>query len=490
MEKARSSRAALARGGAFGFIGAASSAVLGFLLTLMLTRLLGNVGAGVILQATGVFSLVLALSKVGMDSTAIFLLPRLKKSAPEEIRPTVHLMSVVAVGASLIVATGLFFAAPLLWGGQSADLVSAIQAIAWFLPAGALLLVAAAALRALGGMREFVLTQQIALPLLRPPAVALAFFATGSLLVVSMAWALPLVMVLTVALYLLWRRLGQYPAGPWLPEVSRGRELAAFAAPRTLAAGLEQAITWLDVLIVGTILGTGAAGIYGGASRFIQAGMLVDSALRVVVSPQLSSMVHEKRFDELRSLYATATTWLVLFASPIYVLMAIYSPTLMDILGEGFAEGAGVVVVLAGGACVTFLAGNIHTLLIMSGFSGWAAINKIIIVIVNVVANLLLLPHLGIIAAALSWALCMVIDAILAFIEVRHFLGLSLGVLSHLWPLLLVALSVALPAFGVSKWLGQGLLSLAVACALSLISFALTVVTCRKSLHLSGLRAR
>ena len=48
--------------------------------------MLGAQGAGVVTQATGVFAIVMALAKVGLDSTAIYLMPRLALDAPEEIR--------------------------------------------------------------------------------------------------------------------------------------------------------------------------------------------------------------------------------------------------------------------------------------------------------------------------------------------------------------------------------------------------------------------
>ena len=80
----------------------------------------------------------------------------------------------------------------------------------------------------------------------------------------------------------------------------------SFALPRALTAGLAQALQWLDVLLVGLLAGDAASGIYGGAIRFIQAGMVVDTALRVVVSPQFSKLLHQGKTKELRDLYRTS----------------------------------------------------------------------------------------------------------------------------------------------------------------------------------------
>lgn len=70
------------------------------------------------------------------------------------------------------------------------------------------------------------------------------------------------------------------------------------------APGMEQATIWLGVLLVGILAGPAAAGVYGGASRFVQAGLIIDSAIRVVVSPRFSAMLHLKDTKGVQSLYS------------------------------------------------------------------------------------------------------------------------------------------------------------------------------------------
>ncbi len=480
----------LAKGGALGFLGAATSAILGFLTTVLITRLLGSDGAGVVIQATAVFAIVAALSKLGMDSTAIFLLPRVQIDSPQRIRSHLILVAAVTALVSLFAAFVLNLLSSWLWGQADGGLDRAVSVIAWFIPTYTLLLVVTASLRALGGMREYVLTQNIALPLLRPIAI-IAVSALASTLVVTLAWAVPIVVVLAVAAVLLWRKATTFPAdisGIW-PTTGETRRALGFAVPRTLAAGLEQALVWLDVIIIGMLIGNAAAGIYGGAGRFIQAGMVVDTALRVVVSPRMSALVHRRRLDELLDLHTTATMWLVLFACPVYTIMAVFAPTLMAILGEGFVLGAPVLVVLSLGAGITFLAGNIHTLLIMSGHSGWAAANKVIVLVVNVVGIVVLVPTLGILGAAWAWAGCMILDAILATIQVRRFLGITLHPTTFLIPLGIVTATVAAPSLLVAHTLGQGFGPLAVASTISVVLFSLGCYLLRERFHLTQLRS-
>ncbi|MDC4233604.1 oligosaccharide flippase family protein [Actinomyces sp. B33] len=486
----RTDRRGLARSGALGFAGAAASAGLGFALTVVLARMLGPAGSGVVTQATGVFAVVMGLTKVGLDSTSIYLLPRLRIDAPEQIRACLTFMAATTIGVSAATVLVLEAAAPLIWSAREPEVAEAVRAVVWLVPLGSLAVVAAAALRAVGSMREYVVVQNIALPGSRPLLVAAAAALSGSLALVAVAWALPFLVALVASWTLLLRRLPASASSARWPDAPRRREILSFALPRTLTAGLEQGLVWLDVLLVGALAGSAAAGVYAGASRFIQAGLIVDTALRVVVSPRFSRLLHLGRLDELDRLYSTATTWLVLFATPIHILMAVFAPALMRLLGDEFASGSAVLVVLCLGAVVTFLAGNIHSLLIMSGRSGWAAVNKAVVLVVNVVGNIVLVPRLGMIGAAAAWAACMVLDALMAGVQVIAFTGLRPRIGRAVLPLLGGLVSVGAPSAVAALIAGRdSFTGLLIGTAASAACFALMCRVMRRPLHLSGLGA-
>ncbi len=488
MQKTDNQRRDLARGGMLSFFGSASSAFLGFVLTVVISRLLGASGAGVVFQATGVFAVVMAFAKVGMDSTAIYLLPRVRLDAPEKVRSTVVAFSLAAIAVSLVLVAVLEMLAPIIWPG--AGVSDSVRAVLIFVPVGALLLIASAVLRALGSVKEYVWVANIAVPALRPPLVAVAAVATGSALVVCVAWAVPLALMVVVAGLLVVRHVNRLEVdnrGQVWPDSQQWRQIISFAAPRTLSAGLEQALIWVDVLLVGWLVSDQAAGVYGGAARFIQAGLLVDAALRVVVSPKFSALLHQNKEAEVRELYVTATMWLVLVASPVYVLMAVFSPVFLSLLGPDFVDGAASLSILAVGMTLTFLAGNIHSLLIMSGRSGWAAVNKAVVLAINVVGNLLFLPSFGIVAAAAVWTVSMLIDALLAAIEVYVFLHVKIRITEVLLPLLVVLMSFGLPSVMASAFLGQSVISVVVSLGTGGVLFLGGCALLRQQLHVDGL---
>lgn len=458
----------LARGGVASFLGAIISAVAGFALTVVLARTLGGSGSGVVLQAIAIFTIVLSFARSGMDSTAIWIMPRLASADVKQIRSALGVMFLTTVIVGILLGAATVLVAPVfgLSGDSDASQLSqAISVIGWFLPVGALLLVALSATRGLGGVWPYVSVGSIALPASRPLIVAVMAGLAGSLVLVSVGWVLPLPFALIAALIVLRFQVRRHERatgerGHCRATPALSRSIWSYAFPRMISAGLEQSVLWLDVLIVGIVGGSAAAGIYGGASRFIAAGLIVDTSIRVVISPRFSTLLGQKRIPEVAKLYRTAATWLVLFSTPIYVILALFGPVVLGWLGPEFAQGSTALAILCAGAVLTFTAGNIHSVLLMSGRSGWGAFNKAVVLVINIVGNLLLIPVIGIVGAALTWALSMLVDAALAAIEVKKFVGIGIGLRAISYALLVPVATVGVPSVILVLTMGPTLASM------------------------------
>ena len=486
----------IARQGVASFLGSATSAIMGFILIVVLARTLGDVGSGVVLQAIAVFTIVLSLARAGMDSAAVWIMPRLVAHDPVRIRSALGTMFFVTAISSSVCAVATALLAPgfaLSGDSHSDEVVRAVTVAGWFLPAGALLLVALAVTRGLGGIVPYMGVGSVGLPVVRSIVVWLAATAGGSFVAVTLAWAAPLPVALIAVLIIVRFQVRRHERaaetrGSWRPIAALRQSILSYALPRTVSAGLEQTLIWLDVIMVGVIAGSAAAGVYGGASRFVAAGLVIDTALRIVVSTRFSTLLFEKKLVEVEALYRVAATFLVLFGTPIYLLLAVFAPIVLSWLGPGFEQGSTALVILCVGATLAFTAGNIHSVLLMSGRSGWAAINKGVVLLVNVAGNLVLIPLIGITGAALSWAFCMLLDATLAVIEVRRFLGIRMGIGTIAYALLVPVVTFGAPAITLRLTIGATFLALVLAAAVGAILFVGWCALDRKRLHLHDLR--
>lgn len=480
-----------AKGGAITFAGAASSAALGFLFNIVLARELGTEGAGVVLQAVAAFTIVLAMARLGLDTTAVWMLPRTLRTEPLGVPPAVVaiLWPAAVVPA---VAVVVWFALVELDVTEGADpaVTAAISVAFLFLPVASLTVVGLAVTRALGGVVPFNAVGNITVPALRPLGLFFAVGAGGGTLAAVASWALPwlLGMVLTMLVVLrLLRGVGVGRTSTWRPSRALTREVFGYSIPRMIMASLEQSLIWLDVLLVGILLGSAEAGVYGSAARFVAAGIVVLTALRIVVAPRFSVLLGEQRLGEVEELYTVTARWVLLFGAPVYVLLAVYSPTVLGWLGDGFQEGVTCMVILSIGSIVLLAAGNVQSLLLMSGRSGRGAINRLVVVCFNVAGNLLLLPRIGIEGAAITWAASMALSTLLAARDVHKATGIALGIRSIGATALVVLLCVGTPTLAVERLAGQGVGQLALSAVVGGTCLAVYCVLDRRRLRLDQL---
>ncbi|WP_197429787.1 oligosaccharide flippase family protein [Auraticoccus cholistanensis] len=487
-----SSSASVARSGAVSLLGSGFSALMGFVLTFVLARSLGDAGAGVVLQVMAVFMIVISVARLGMDTASVWYLPRLVDEDQDQIRSALAVALGTALLAALAAGTAVWLLAPLL--APEPEVREALRACAWLVPAASTFLIALACTRALGGIGPYIAIGSIAVPLARPVLVLVAVAVGGTATTASLAWASPFLLGLLAALAVLvgqvrrHERRGGRP-GRLRPRRAVLRPMLGFAGPRVVATSLEQALVWVDVLLVGAIAGSAAAGVYGSASRFLSAALLIDTAMRTVVTPLFSRLMWREDLAGVRSLFTRSTTWLVLFSTPVNVMLFVYAPLVLGWLGPEFVEGATVMRVLAVGMAVILCAGSVHSLLLMSGRSGLAAANKAAALTLNVVGNLLLVPVAGIEGAAAVWAACMLLDAVLATVQVRRATGVRLAPLPLLRAGVIGLVSFGVPTAAATWLLGQSVAALLAGGLVATVAFAGWVVADRRALHLDELRA-
>lgn len=482
---------AAARGGAVTLAGSAFSAALGFAFSLALARALGAADSGVVLQAVAAFTIALSIGRLGADTCAVWILPPMVASEPRRVRSTIALLLGLAAAGTALIALGWWVVSAARQGPSSLDraaVVDAVSAMAPFLPAAAVMVTAVAATRAFGGVLPFNAISNVMVPGLRILALLLVVAAGGGVVAVSFTWGLVWALAAVAAVVVVALQAGRStPTGRW--ERPPVREVIRFSLPRAVSSALEQSVIWLDVLLVGLIAGNRAAGVYGAASRFVAAGVIVSTALRVVVAPRFSALLASGRLEELRQLYSVTARWILLFGAPIYLGLAAFAPTVLSWLGPGFGAGVPAMVILCLGSVMVLAAGNVQSLLLMSGRSSWAALNKTAVLAFNVVGNLLLIPVLGITGAALTWAASMGLDTALAAWQAHRATGIALQVSAVLRTILLVAVAVLVPSAAVVTVWGQGNWQLLVAAGLSGVALLTLCYLDRERLHLHELRA-
>jgi O-antigen/teichoic acid export membrane protein len=419
----------VARGGAFALVGVASSAVLQFALVLVVTHGVPRATAGAFLEAVALFMILSNLTELGADTGVVRMVPRLRATGRDgDLRALVRAAVVpVALAGGAAAVLVLVLAGPasqVLFGSEAQTGKTLLVVLAPALPFACVLTLLLAVTRGFGRMRPFVLITNVWVPGARLIAVAAVIVVIGSdPAALALAWGLPLVVGIAIAASAVRRELQRRPVT--MASSGIAGELWRFSIPRALAVGCAVTVNWVDVLLVGAIVGPRGAAVYGAISRLSVIGAYGLQTIGMVVAPRMSALMTVDDMPSLDHLYQAATRWAVIVSWPLYLLMVVFAPLFARIFGEEYTSGATALAVLAAAGLVNLATGNSMVLLLMAGKSSWNLLDSAGSMIVNLALNLLLIPPFGITGAAIAWSVSIVGTNLVSVIQVRRATGLQ-----------------------------------------------------------------
>jgi O-antigen/teichoic acid export membrane protein len=493
----------LARGGALSLVGAGVAAGLNVGLVILVTRGFSQAQAGVFFAATSVFLLGLAIGKLGTQTGLVYFITRFRmlgQATPDRIRRLFGVAFAPVVVASTVLGVTLYALAPWLAevsvAGAPGHFTGYLRSLAVFLPVAALFETLLAATRGYRTQRATVVLDSIGRPVGQAVLVGTVVVTAGAPWL-GFAWAAP---YLPAAL-LAWLWLGSlvrparaadaapHPAGGDSAGDRLGATFWRYTWPRTFASIAQLALQRFDIILVAALLGPAEAAIYTAATRFLVVGQLGSKAISTAVQPQLGEQLALDDTAAARTLYRTGTAWLMLLTWPLYLMCAVFAEPILGLFGRGYDAGVAVILVLTGAMLVATGCGMVDMVLSMSGRTTWNLVNTLAALAVNVVVDLLLIPRVGIIGAAIGWAASIVFNNIVPLAQVGLRLRLHPFGSSTLVAAALSALCFAVLPFGVRATAGSGTLPLLIATLVGVVIYAAGCWRFRETLRLTSLRA-
>lgn len=508
----------IARSGSLNVAGAALSAVAGFGLTLVLTNGLSQAAAGTVFATTSLFLIITAFVQLGTESGMARWLPvKLATGRADQLGSVLRAGLIPVLTISTVAAAALALLAPvvadlLVDGRDVATVATQVRVLSAFLPLAATLNVVLAATRGLRTIRPTVVVESIGRSVLQLVVVAGVTFLGGGAELVVLAWAGPYLFALLVAvvwLLMLLRRIRDFgrhdqvsstdsmdsmdsssPASPGVMSsgnvLSVTREFWSYTGPRAVATVAQTLLKRSDVIMVAALRSPSEAAVYAAASRFVTLGQVGVQALQQALGPQLSAMFARDERQHAQEVFQVTTAWSIMLAWPVYIGCAVLAPVVLLLFGEGYTEGAPVVVLLSAAMLVAVASGSVDTVVLMSGRSWLSLGNTLAAVVVNVVLNLVLIPPYGIVGAAVAWTAAIVVRNVLPLLQIRRALGMS--------PFGPTAALVAGSSFGLLAvvpgalvLLGVGTSWVVLALAIGSVCYAAVLLLARRRLHLAEL---
>lgn len=243
-----------------------------------------------------------------------------------------------------------------------------------------------------------------------------AYLADAGLVTILVTYLLGSLGALVYCAVILRRRFP--PIG--LREGSRGTagRLLRIGAPLGVASVLNMALFRADALMVQAYDGAEAVGLYGVAFRFFESFLFVSWVLGSLTLPRYA---RQSRGPESARTFDVALTTALSFYLPLAVLSLFASEwAVTTLFGARYADAAVAVPWLTGALVLYAVTYQARTASVGVGARGVIAWIAAIALVINIAANLVLIPRLGFEGAAIATALAAAVEAVLSVAAVRR----------------------------------------------------------------------
>ncbi len=405
-------------------MGAVVTTIANFVIAVLVSSS-SNALAGVFFTATAVATILGNSASLGTMTGLVFFLPQATsgdRPNPRALialamRPVIVLS--IALGVTLLVVAGPF--SRLVSDDAAVELTAMLRVFAVVVPAWAVTQGLLGATRGLGTMGPTVGVGQVLRPGGQILLLGMLYWrGDPSATAIAIAWTLPVLVGLAVAVLAVARLGGFQHHGPSL--VTRS-EYWAYTRFRALSTTMQIALERIDVIIVSALLGSDLAGVYGSLSRYISAGNFLIFSVAQAMSAHLRRAIANNNLTRARQLLQRTTGWVVAVAWPYFVAIALKAEPLAGLINERLTDDANILPILALGMMISAFAGPIDLMLLMLGRSKASLVGVTLAIATDLILLAVLAPPFGLVGAAIAWAAGVAVQNVTATVLVYRQTG-------------------------------------------------------------------
>ena len=399
------------------------AAGLAFGLNVVLARLLGAEGSGIFFLAFTIVLIVAAIGRVGMENALVrFIAANIAANQPGKVLGVYRKAMLYSLAAATLFSMLLYLLAP--WMSQviftKPELTKPLTIMALAVVPLALLTLHAYALQGLKKIAASVSVLRVIVPLVTC-LVALLFVPAYGIDAAVWGYLLATVVTLLIGRWL-WQR-ATHPFNTHPAEFDRS-ELLASSMPLFGVVLMNMVITWSPMLFLGVWESSKNVGIYSAASRTAMLTSFVLVAVNSIAAPKFAALYQQGDIQALGAVARNSAKIMIVLASPALLLFLLFPEWVLSVFGEEFKQGAVVLMILSAGQFINVATGSVGYLLMMSGHERLMRNNLLFCAIVGVLLNLWLIPNYGIVGGAISAAITLSMQNIIAMILVSKKLNI------------------------------------------------------------------
>lgn len=469
-----SSLRSVAEGAGLFSIGQIFTNVVGFFVSLALTRSLGAGLYGTFSYLNTVFSVVQVITELGGDKSLMRFLPEYEGD-PKKQNIMITLGYTTSLILSSILAVTIYYVAPDIARYTINDpvFVDVLRMTVIVIPFNTLSNITGSIFKSIEKMEYGVAISDILQPVARlvfiGGAVILGYSITGA--AVGLVITSAIMFLVGIAVLISKTHLGEFEK----PTVDHIKEYYNFSVPLTLAKSGSMMYKRVDILMVGYLLSSEAVGIYNLSVVLSTVIALPLTGFQQMFPPIASKLYANNRMSELEETYSAVTRLVFTFAFFPSLVVIVFSEEILQVFGTGFVEGSAVLSLLILGQLVNSAVGPTEYVLVMTDHQYVDMVNKMSAGSLNIVLNYFLTIQYGVIGAAIATAGTLTAVNLARVVQVAYYESMIPYEMKYIKPL-----SAGIVSYGIMYLLSQavsGYVLLVVGGTVGGLSFAIVLLT-------------
>ena len=403
----------LFRGASIAFVLKILAAGFGFGLNVVLARLLGADGFGIYNLAFTVIFVVAAVGRVGMENTLVrFIAASISIGKPEKALGVYQKALKYSLLTALILSCLAYILAPIIsiniFGKQ--DLEQPLSVMSLAIVPLALLTLHAYALQGIKKIAASITVLSIGVPFI---AGIFAILMVPQFGISAAVWGYLFSTIVT----LLVGRWFWVKATLNLTHIEPKfdtQELLSSSLPLFAGVIMNMIIMWSPVLLLGMWESSESVGIFSAASRTAVLTSFILIAVNSIAAPKFAALFQQGDIKTLGLVARESSRIMMLLASSVLFVLVAFPEEVLSIFGDEFKQGALVLMILSIGQFINVATGSVGYLLMMTGNERLMRNNLIFCMFIGLLLSFLLIPLFGIVGAAISSSIILVLQNLIA----------------------------------------------------------------------------
>jgi O-antigen/teichoic acid export membrane protein len=300
-------------------------------------------------------------------------------------------------------------------------------------------------------MNWMVGMRNLAQPGVTLAAVAVSGLLGASLLGGTIAYLVSLGVVLGLALLVLRHLLAGTPTADPPPL----REVLIFSFPLIWTQLVAYGVRNQEILLLAYYRPIAEVGVYNAALKTAVLVGFILAGTTAIFTPIVASLHASGDLEKLRRLNRTVARWCYTIALPSFCACVLFGRQILSLWGHGFEEAWLALVLCAGAQLVSVATGTGGTLLIMGQRQKIELANSIAALLLGLLLDVLLIPKMGILGAAIGAGASMTAVNVLRIVQIQRLWGANPINVRYVKPTA-AGLAGAAAAFGLDRILTGG----------------------------------